>query len=1100
MPSVDNKLLNPMVFNLDFIRASRLELRGLSDEELTQHWLMHGIHESAGSQVFDVKWYKDYYSAELGNFSDEDAIIHFVDYGVHESRKSSKFFSLSDYKSNYKDLQNAFGNNNPLYCLHYIDYGWGEGRIANRRLSIKFDANGGSCETTSQNYTCYAPYGPLPTPTRQGYTFTGWYTDRENGDRITAETQAVYADDTYLTVYAHWEANGGCYLDVNGYCNGAITPSVAGYGTFDVYINGVRVKNDIADFWNDYSVGTTYEIRDVKPLNGYTYHGIHSGTRQGTLNGNAELVLEFSPIDTSGIGSPAATVTRDNHIYKYYPYEVTWHTAKQFCEEQGGHLATVTSDEENTLVGDLIRNLLSHDGVWLGGTNISGSWQWVTGEPFTFGATGNTYPWNSGEPNDYPSDEGGENYLDFASLLVWNDNASCSARGFIFEKEIETYTIQYDANGGTGAPAAQTKTQGVPLTLSSTVPTRSGYTFLGWAESQSATAAQYQPSGSFTKDANTTLYAVWKSNVVIVAGVTLNKTSLTLNKDASETLTATVSPSNATNKSVTWSSSNTSVATVDSNGKVTAVSAGSTTVTVKTNDGGKTATCAVTVKPNTYTITYDANGGTGAPPAQYKTQDVPLTLSSTVPTRSGYTFLGWAESKTATTAQYQPGGSFTKNANTTLYAVWKSAPTGREEDGILTVESVRARPGAEVSVGVSFTNNPGVMVMALGLDYDRSVLTLTGFEDGGFTGWSVNTSAIWLGDSDSTFNGTILKLKFRVADNALEGDIPVTLRYSEGDIANANETALLPKCNPGKVTVSNLLPGDITGDGKVNAMDLLRLKKYLAGDSVTLVGSGDITGDGKINAMDLLRLKKYLAGDAVVIHRIGEPDANLMASGQEASLSVSTASGGPGDTVTLDISIADNPGIMVLNPKLSFNTDALEYVGYEDAGLTGWTVTERGMVWIGDTETDLNGVILKLKFHIKESAPSGLAEVTLLCEDGDAANENEEIVSLSVTGGGVQVNAGNVGSVEIQSFTVKNGTADIKVQTSLATQTIQVVIAAYDATERCLGVLPTTLQTTETAGVYRATAKLNFPGAVHYRAFVVTADGWKPLTDCAEVR
>ena len=506
--SPDNKLLNPMVFNLDFIRASRLELRGLTDEELTQHWLMHGIHESAGSQAFDVKWYKNYYSAELGNFSDENAIIHFVDHGVHEGRKSSKFFSLPDYKANYQDLQNAFGNNNALYCLHYIDYGWGEGRIANRRLSIKFDANGGSCGTTSQNYTCYAPYGPLPTPTRQGYTFTGWYTDRVNGDRITAETQAVYADDTYLVVYAHWESTG-CYLDVKGYCDGVLIPSTEGYGTFDVYINGVCVKNDIQDFYQDYPFGTSYEIRDVKPLNGYTYLGIHAGTRQGTLNGNEALALNFSSIDTSGIGSSASTLTRNNHVYEYYPYEVTWHTAKQFCEERGGHLATVTSDEENTLIGNLFRDLLSHDGVWLGGTRISGSWQWVTGEPFTFGATGNTYPWNSGEPNDYPSDEGGENYLDFSSLLVWNDNASCSARGFIFEKEIETYTVQYDANGGNGAPATQTKTHGVALTLSSTVPTRTGFTFLGWAESSTATSAQYQPGGSFSKDADTTLYAVW---------------------------------------------------------------------------------------------------------------------------------------------------------------------------------------------------------------------------------------------------------------------------------------------------------------------------------------------------------------------------------------------------------------------------------------------------------------------------------------------------------------------------------------------------------------------------------------------------------------
>ncbi len=83
-----------------------------------------------------------------------------------------------------------------------------------------------------------------------------------------------------------------------------------------------------------------------------------------------------------------------------------------------------------------------------------------------------------------------------------------------------------------------------------------------------------------------------------VSGVTLNKTALTLNIGANETLTATVAPADATNKKVTWKSSDAAVASVDANGKVTGVKAGEATITVTTEDGGKTATCKVTVKPN----------------------------------------------------------------------------------------------------------------------------------------------------------------------------------------------------------------------------------------------------------------------------------------------------------------------------------------------------------------------------------------------------------------------------------------------------------------------------------------------------------------------
>ena len=82
---------------------------------------------------------------------------------------------------------------------------------------------------------------------------------------------------------------------------------------------------------------------------------------------------------------------------------------------------------------------------------------------------------------------------------------------------------------------------------------------------------------------------------VPVTGVSLNKTSLTMGVGDTETLSATVTPSNAVDKTVTWSSSNTSVATVSSSGVITAKSVGSTTITVTTNDGAHKATCSVTV-------------------------------------------------------------------------------------------------------------------------------------------------------------------------------------------------------------------------------------------------------------------------------------------------------------------------------------------------------------------------------------------------------------------------------------------------------------------------------------------------------------------------
>jgi uncharacterized protein (TIGR02145 family) len=126
---------------------------------------------------------------------------------------------------------------------------------------------------------------------------------------------------------------------------------------------------------------------------------------------------------------------------------------------------------------------------------------------------------------------------------------------------------------------------------------------------------------------------------VPVTGVTLSQTTATVNVGSKLTLTATVQPSTATNKTVSWKSSKTTVATV-ANGVVTAVAAGTATITVTTADGSKTATCAITVR-------VPVTGVTLSPTTATVNVGSKLTLTATVqPTTATNKTVAWKSSKT----------------------------------------------------------------------------------------------------------------------------------------------------------------------------------------------------------------------------------------------------------------------------------------------------------------------------------------------------------------------------------------------------------------------------------------------------------------------
>ena len=161
--------------------------------------------------------------------------------------------------------------------------------------------------------------------------------------------------------------------------------------------------------------------------------------------------------------------------------------------------------------------------------------------------------------------------------------------------------------------SSETLEKGQTLTLVATVkPDDATNKTVTWSSSDNSVATVDNTGkvtavggGSATitaKAGEFTATCVIKVNVP-VSGVALNKTELALAVGASETLIATVQPADATDNSVTWASDNTSVATVDADGKVTAVAAGAANITVTTTDGGKTATCAVTVSVPTVAVT-----------------------------------------------------------------------------------------------------------------------------------------------------------------------------------------------------------------------------------------------------------------------------------------------------------------------------------------------------------------------------------------------------------------------------------------------------------------------------------------------------------------
>jgi uncharacterized repeat protein (TIGR02543 family) len=249
------------------------------------------------------------------------------------------------------------------------------------------------------------------------------------------------------------------------------------------------------------------------------------------------------------------------------------------------------------------------------------------------------------------------------------------------EKTVDdtTYTVTYNANGGNAAPGEQSFKSNEAITISSVIPYRTGYTFLGWNTDPNAIVAKYVPGENVFFTNTETLYAVWKMESLSEVDTIIITYDVNGGDDApsaetfllGEEIRISVTwPTRADYRFLGWSKSST--ATI---GEYNPYQKVSFTESVTLYAVWKIE------REDLYTLTYDANGGVGAPNSQtfipgwclgYETNGGQLTLSPQRPTREGYKFLGWGYDNNSTSAYYIPGEKVEFSGSLTLYAIWMS--------------------------------------------------------------------------------------------------------------------------------------------------------------------------------------------------------------------------------------------------------------------------------------------------------------------------------------------------------------------------------------------------------------------------------------------
>lgn len=435
------------------------------------------------------------------------------------------------------------------------------------------------------------------------------------------------------------------------------------------------------------------------------------------------------------------------------------------------------------------------------------------------------------------------------------------------------------------------------------------------------------------------------------------------------------------------------------------------------------------IPKTTYTVSYNANGGSGAPASQIKTHNVALTLNTDIPYKDGYTFAGWATSSSATTANYMAGATYDSNASVTLYAVWtpnKYTVTYNLNGGSGSISDQTKIHGTSLSLTNDAPYREYKISYVIGFDGIECPPRTVCCE---FLGWSTSptaTTATYY--SGSSFDVNADTTLYAVWSNPVLGELQNYVR--DGYVMTGWFTDAVGGT---QVTETTVISSDVVlyAHWEANSITSIQVKQLPAKSSYVVGDMFDTEG--------LILLAHYSDGTSQTItsgftcypktmETSGTQEISVNYAGKTTSFDVtvkepenipmpvfvvSDVKTKAGKTVDVTVNIQNNPGIMAAKINVFYDTSVLTLKNVTNGSLMGESLFDQGgdisavpytVCW-NDTSNNFtdDGVLVTYTFEVNENAPIGTTSVSLTYDSGSTFNYDLENVEFSTIDGTMEI-------------------------------------------------------------------------------------------------